>query len=81
MSVLTSERRELTRGTAEGGPPRRQVEEMIAGMYGEMPGMSLFVRQAARLFGLRHATCQIVLDDLVRGGLLRRATDGQYASR
>jgi hypothetical protein len=47
-------------------------------VYREMPGLSLHLGQAARLFGLRPATCQIVLDDLVRRGVLRRATDGQY---
>jgi hypothetical protein len=79
MIVQTTERRRHVRGTTEGGPTRRELEGMIVGMYGEMPGLSLFIAQAARLFGLRPATCQMVLDDLVRKGRLRRATDGQYA--
>ena len=73
-----SERRLGPRGTDCTEPPRRQVETMIVGMYNEMPGLSLHPGQAARLFGLRAATCQIVLNDLVRQGMLRRTSDGQY---
>jgi hypothetical protein len=54
---------------------------MILGMYREMPGLSLQVGQAARLFGLGGATCKIVLDDLVGRNHLRRAADGQYIRR
>lgn len=51
---------------------------MILGTYREMPGLCLQLQQAARLFGLRPSTCQIVLDDLVAEGRLRKAADGQY---
>ena len=51
---------------------------MIAGTYGEMPGLRLYLEQAARLFGLHRGTCQVVLEDLVRAGRLRRSNDGQY---
>jgi len=51
---------------------------MIVGTFREMPGLCLYANQAARLFGLRAATCQVVLDDLVASGKLRRAHDGQY---
>jgi len=40
--------------------------------------LTLRLEQAARLFGLRTRTCEIVLEDLVRQGRLRRGTDGQY---
>jgi len=51
---------------------------MIAGTYGEMPGLRLHLEQAARLFGLQRGTCEVVLEDLVRAGRLRRSNDGQY---
>jgi hypothetical protein len=54
---------------------------MILGMYGEMPGLSLHVSQAARLFGLHATTCRVILDDLVRRRHLGRAIDGQYRRR
>jgi len=63
---------------AAGEPSRSYLESMIAGTYSEMPGLRLHLEQAARLFGLQPGTCQIVLEDLVRAGRLRRANDGQY---
>ena len=74
------ERRRQPRGTAEGEPERRSVVSMVVGTYRETPGLMLHLGQAARLFGLRRTTCQIVLDDLVRARHLRRTTDGQYTS-
>ena len=81
MESLSSERRFRRRDAVAGEPPRRQLESMIVGTYREMPGLSLHLPQAARLFGLRVTTCQAVLDDLVRQGALRRVADGQYAGR
>ena len=78
MQTQTSERRLRRRDAVTGEPPRQDLEAMILGTYREMPGLSLHIEQAARLLGLRTATCQIVLDDLVRQGVLRRANDGQY---
>jgi hypothetical protein len=79
MKVRTSapERRRDRRGP-DGEPSRSQLVATILGSYREMPGLSLRLEQAARLFGLRRQTCQVVLDDLVREGQLRRATDGQF---
>jgi hypothetical protein len=47
-------------------------------MYREMPGLSLYPPQAARLFGIRHETCDVVLRDLVKEGHLHQSEDGQY---
>jgi hypothetical protein len=81
MMRQTVDRRERTRGTVTDEPSRRQLEAMILGMYHEMPGLSLQLAQAARLFGLRSPTCQIVLDDLVGRNHLGRAADGRYIRR
>jgi DNA-binding IclR family transcriptional regulator len=51
---------------------------MILGTFREMPGLCLHLNQAARLFGLRRNTCEVVLEDLVAQGKLRRASDGQF---
>ena len=80
LVIRSPERRDRVRGTVEGEPDRRHLVWMIVGTYREMPGLTLHLNQAARLFGLRPTTCQIVLDDLVRAGQLRRASDGQYTS-
>ena len=68
------------RGEAGAEPQRAALEAMIRGTYREMPGLSLYLDQAARLFGLRELTCRIVLDDLLRAGVLRRSADGQYTT-
>jgi hypothetical protein len=75
-----TERRRGPRGSSNGEPPRPQLVSLILGTYREMPGLRLHLNQAARLFGLRDVTCRVVLDDLVESGLLRRTSDGQYAS-
>ena len=78
MLSQTSERRQTRRLPGLGEPPRRQLETMIVGTYREMPGLSLHLQQAARLFGLRPKTCEVVLGALVAQGVLRRAPDGQF---
>ena len=50
---------------------------MILGTFREMPGLSLQMNQAARLFGLHRGTCEVILEDLVAQGKLRRSADGQ----
>ena len=72
------ERRCSVRGGVHGEPARAHLVALILGTYAEMPGLSLHLHQAARLFGLREATCQVVLDDLVRDGRLRQSADSQY---
>jgi hypothetical protein len=61
-----------------GEPSRADLIALILGTDAEMPGLSLHLHQAARLFGLRETTCLIVLSDLVGGGHLCRSRDGQY---
>jgi hypothetical protein len=78
MRTQTAERRLLRRDSASGEPSRRQLEMMIVGTYRDMAGLSLHLGQAARLFGLRVTTCEVVFRDLVERGMLRRAADGQF---
>ena len=79
MSLI--ERRNRERGAPLGEPQREHLESEILGTYREMPGLSLHPAQAVRLFGLKSKTCQVVLDDLVVRGVLRRSSDGQYLLR
>ena len=77
--IEASERRRGDRRTACAEPRREEITSTILGSYAEMPGLTLHLEQAARLFGLRAQTCQVVLDDLVRAGRLKRRPDGQYS--
>ena len=72
------ERRQTTRAGVQGEASRRQLVALILGTYAEMPGLSLHLNQATRLFGLREVTCRVILDDLVRDGRLRQSADNQY---
>ena len=48
------------------------------GEYREMPGLSLTVPQAARLWGLDSRTCAALLTTLADRQVLRRTTSGTY---
>ena len=50
----------------------------VEGQYREMPGLSLTLRQAARLWGLNQTTCERVLARLVERRVLKRAWNGAY---
>jgi hypothetical protein len=78
--TLVSERRSELRGGRLGEPPRRRLVALILGTYAEMPGLSIQLHQAARLFGLRQHTCLVVLSDLVGDGWLQLTEDGHYRS-
>jgi len=77
MVFQTLDRRRQPR-SGPGDLPRHHLDGMILGMYEEMPGLSLHLEQAARLFGLPISTCNVVLEELVKQRRLRRAPDGQY---
>jgi hypothetical protein len=51
----------------------------VQGEFREMPGLTLTVRQAARLFSIEPAQCERVLGALVHDGVL--ATDGLTFAR
>jgi hypothetical protein len=74
------DRRQAERGTPSTEPSRNELVSMILGTFREMPGLCLHMNQAARLFGLRRDTCEVILEDLVAQGKLRRAADGQFVS-
>jgi hypothetical protein len=48
------------------------------GEYLEMPGLSLTLDQAQRLWALDRGTCSLVLSNLVRAGFLRQRHDGSF---
>jgi hypothetical protein len=50
----------------------------VRGEYREMPGLSLTLPQAQRLWGLERATCQTLLERLVDARFLRRTRQGRF---
>ena len=52
------------------------VARRVLAEFEEMPGLTLTLGQAARLFGLDPQTCRIVLDSLVDSAYLRETSAG-----
>ena len=52
------------------------VIERVRAEFEEMPGLTLTVIQASRLFGLEEPECQRVVDRLVNADYLRRTENG-----
>jgi len=59
----------------------REALLRVESEYGEMPGLSLTLAQAARLWGLDRGSCAILLTDLVERRVLKRAPNGTYLRR
>ena len=54
------------------------ISDRVRGEFREMPGLTLTVAQARRLWSLDSTTCSAVLTELVEAGFLCRKADGAY---
>ena len=54
------------------------LSQQVRGEYLEMPGMSLTVDQATKMWGINRDICATLLDSLVDTGFLRRGQHGKY---
>jgi hypothetical protein len=57
------------------------VAERVRAEFEEMPGMTLTVPQASRLFGLEHEVCRAVVDRLIGAAYLQWARAGVVTRR
>lgn len=57
---------------------RHALVARIHGEFEEMPGLSLTLDQAARLFGLHRDIASRILGALIAGRVLRFRSDGQF---
>lgn len=57
---------------------RDSITERVRGEFREMPGLTLTLAQAGRLWSLDTATCTEVLTSLVSSGFLSRRPDGAF---
>jgi hypothetical protein len=55
-----------------------ELLQRVEAEYREMPGLSLTLSQAERLWGLDRATCAFVLTTLIDRRVLRQAPNGTY---
>jgi hypothetical protein len=67
-----------TAGVLAQQEERTHVAERVRGEFREMPGLTLTLAQAARLWSLDPDTCADVLSHLVRTGFLSRRSDGAF---
>lgn len=56
----------------------RDLTRRIQGEYAEMPGLSITLGQARRLLAIDETTCTAVFRTLIKRGVLRRTSEGQY---
>ena len=57
---------------------KHQITERVRGEFRELPGLTLTLAQAERLWSLDTPTCREVLGELVRSGYLRCKSDGVF---
>ena len=57
-----------------------QLARRILGEYREMPGLSLTIPQACRLWNLDRAVCEVVLQTLLDEGFITQTAAGQFAA-
>ena len=58
--------------------PFESLVARIRGEFREMPGLRLTFAQACRLWQVDGPTCEMVFDQLVREGFLRKTVEGAY---
>jgi len=56
----------------------RALLELVQAEYAEMPGLSVTLPQAQRLWVADRAMCEEVFSRLVSAGVLRRTTAGRF---
>ncbi len=72
-----------THAAAAASPPDTSPDLVmrIQAEYREMPGLSITLRQAERLFGAGGPRCEAALAVLVGRGILRATAKGRYVRR
>ena len=81
--AITGSDADKTRGNDQvhAIPGISEIVLRVEGEYREMPGLSLTLPQAARLWGLDCDTCERVLAQLVERRVLTRGLNGAYIRR
>ena len=69
---------EATVDHGHGSEVTQQLARVVRAEYAEMPGLSVTLAQAQRLWGVDERTCRRVFDGLVARGVLRRTAKGCY---
>ena len=73
LQLTTSTTRELM-----AADPKALIADRVRSEFREMPGLTLTLEQAARLWSLDAGTCREVLGQLIEAGFLCRNATGAY---
>ena len=60
------------------GQAIRALMQQVQAEYAEMPGLSVTLSQAQRLWAVDQGTCEEVFSRLVSSGVLRKTTKGHF---
>jgi len=72
---------QITHATLQKGARSEAIRDLarrIEAEYAEMPGLSVTLPQAERLWAADQHTCQTVFDRLIARGVLRMTTKGRF---
>jgi len=69
---------QITASTTAQHDTRALITERVRGEFREMPGLTLTLAQAVKLWSLDSTTCTDVLTYLVTDGYLCRRADGAF---
>ena len=58
--------------------PIRDLIDQVQAEYAEMPGLSVTLPQAQRLWSVDRGLCEEAFSRLIRSGVLRRTTKGRF---
>ena len=56
----------------------RTLLERVQAEYVEMPGLSVTLSQAQRLWAVDQTTCEEIFSHLISGGVLKRTSRGRF---
>lgn len=82
VQITTSPEERPERGSRNGAGAPEAMSSLavrVHGEYREMPGLSLTVRQAARLFSVAPDVADAVLHELARASILACSNDGAFS--
>jgi hypothetical protein len=65
-------------GVRTPGVAMRRLIQQVQAEYAEMPGLSVTLPQAQRLWATDRATCEEVFSRLISSGVLRRTSKGRF---
>jgi hypothetical protein len=78
VTAVAKELEGAQKGFANSSNQVRELIARVAAEYAEMPGLSLTLPQAERLWSIDSVTCRAVFSALMHGNIVRQNPRGRY---